>query len=99
MGQDRGLGVGPPRSSKGGQLCGMNDGRAWQALDGPCEARGFGQPKGQSDRLAQKRGMYPMGLRVACLSTSASRAFPDLSSTSSSLMRRLKDLLPRLRLM
>ena len=29
----------------------------------------------------------------------AYRAFPDLSSTSSSLMRRLKDLLPRLRLM
>ena len=29
----------------------------------------------------------------------ASRAFPDLSSTSSSLMRRLKDLLLRLRLM
>ena len=29
----------------------------------------------------------------------ASRAFPDLSSTSSSLIRRLKDLLPRLRLM
>ena len=29
----------------------------------------------------------------------ASRAFPDLSSTSCSLMRRLKDLLPTLRLM
>ena len=33
---------------------------------------------GRSDSRAQRRGLHPMGLRVACLPDRASRAFPDL---------------------
>ena len=49
MGQDGSLGAGLLRSSGGGKLYRLSDGGAWQALDGPCEAGGFGQLKRRSD--------------------------------------------------
>ena len=42
------------------------------------EVGGLGQLEGRSDCLAERRGLYLVGLRVACFSAKAAKVFPGL---------------------